>query len=259
MDDGVGVILYKTREAAKRKERERKEAVRGTVHADPQGSGVVVFDVETTELVDEATPIRDMHVSVACAVHVPRGCTSADGDGVTRSTHWPEAALRAHGGQQDGENIEKLLQTFDAAAVIVAYNGTRFDMQVMRQYYGGDTARWEAHMHKMHDPMHEANRASGGRRVRLSTLLHLNGLRSKQGVGCDAPRLWAQGKLAQLERYCARDAAALAELVLLAHARVPGGGVATQIGVRRWLLEESATQTTVRDRSTRDRDDSGGE
>ena len=81
------LILYKTREAAKRKERERKEAVRGTVHADPQGSGVVVFDVETTELVDEATPIRDMHVSVACAVHVPRGCTSADGDGVTRSTH----------------------------------------------------------------------------------------------------------------------------------------------------------------------------
>ena len=63
------------------------------------------------------------------------------------------------------------------------------------------------------DPMHEANRASGGRRVRLATLLRLNGLRGKHGEGGDAPGLWRAGKLDQLERYCARDAEALAELV----------------------------------------------
>ena len=251
----TALILYKAREAAKRKERERKEEMRDSVRADSQGNGVVVFDVETTELVDEATPIRDMHVSVACAVHIPRGCTCADGDGVTRSTHWPEVTMHVHGGQQDGENIEKLLQTFDTASVIVAYNGASFDMQVMRQYYGGDTARWEAHMRKLHDPMHEANRASGGRRVRLSTLLHLNGLRGKQGVGCDAPGLWAQGKLIQLERYCARDAAALAELVLLTHARVPGQGVTTRVGVRQWLLVAHTPRATVRERGARGRDE----
>ena len=109
----------------------------------------------------------------------------------------------------------------------------------MRQYYGRDTARWEAHMRKLHDPMHEANRASGGRRARLSTLLQLNGLRGKDGVGCDAPGLWAQGKLEQLERYCARDVEALAELVLLTHVRVPGGGVATRVGVHKWLTGEA--------------------
>ena len=70
-----------------------------------------------------------------------------------------------------------------------------------------------ARVRKLHDPMHEANRASGGRRVRLATLLQLNGLRGKHGEGGDAPGLWRAGKLDQLERYCARDAEALAELV----------------------------------------------
>ena len=47
-----------------------------------------------------------------------------------------------------------------------------------------------ARVRKLHDPMHEANRASGGRRVRLATLLQLNGLRGKHGEGGDAPGLW---------------------------------------------------------------------
>ena len=103
------------------------------MRADAEGEGVVCFDVETTELVDEGTPIRDMRVSVACAMHVPRGCTCAKGGEVTRSTHWPEVAMRD--GQREGEKLEKLLQSFDDAAVIVAYNGRSFDMQVMRQAF----------------------------------------------------------------------------------------------------------------------------
>ena len=132
--------------------------------------------------------------------------------GVTRRTFWQRDGLPS--GRRDGcETLENMFASFDEASLIVAYNGRDFDMQVLRQYYGGDEERWAAHVRKLHDPMHEANRASGGRRVRLATLLRLNGLRGKHGEGGDAPGLWRAGKLDQLERYCARDAEALAELV----------------------------------------------
>ena len=60
--------------------------------------------------------------------------------------------------------------------------------------------------------------------MRLATLLKLNGQAGKMGAGCDAPGLWADGKLEQLERYCQRDVEALAELVTRGWTKVPGGG-----------------------------------
>ena len=193
-----------------------------------------MFDLETTELIDEATPMAAMEVSVACAVHLPAGCKTVTGEGVQHSTHWPRTALFA--GQRDhDENIEKLLEVFDSARVIVAYNGRDFDMQVLRRYYNGDEGRWEAHMRKLHDPMWAALSAGGGRRARLATLLAMNGLAGKRGTGCDAPALWHTGRLEQLERYCARDAEALAELVMMRAARVPGGSSTDRVGVTRWL------------------------
>ena len=59
--------------------------------------------------------------------------------------------------------------------------------------------------------------------MRLATLLKVNGQAGKAGAGCDAPSLWADGKLEQLERYCQRDVEALAELVTRGWTRVPGG------------------------------------
>ena len=102
-----------------------------------------------------------------------------------------------------------------AARAIVAYNGHAFDMRVLRQYYDGNDARWDAHVGKMHDPFAGVTRAAG-RRVKLDTLLELNGLERKAGAGQDAPRWWAEGRLQQLEQYCARDVRALSELALRA-------------------------------------------
>ena len=224
----AALIAYKTREMAARRRREHQRSARREVQACVHGTGVVVFDLETTELVDEATPVEAMEVS--------EGCTATTGEGVQRSTHWQRAALFA--GQRDlDDSVEKLLEVFDSAKVIVAYNGRDFDMAVLKRYYGGDEGRWEAHMRKLHDPMWAALRAGGGRRPRLSTLLALNGLRGKQGVGCDAPALWRTGRLEQLERYCARDAEALAELVMLRNARVPGGAART-----RWACDGGWTE-----------------
>ena len=52
----AALIAYKTREAAARRRREAQRK-RHTVHADARGAGVVVFDVETTTLIDSATPV----------------------------------------------------------------------------------------------------------------------------------------------------------------------------------------------------------
>ena len=53
----AALIAYKTREAAARRRREAQRQ-RHTVHADARGAAdVVVFDVETTTLIDSATPV----------------------------------------------------------------------------------------------------------------------------------------------------------------------------------------------------------
>ena len=89
-------------------------------------------------------------------------------------------------------------------------------MRVMRRLYGTGQEgeeRWKAHMTKLHDPFTAVKQAAG-RRTRLATLLSLNGRKGKAGAGCDAPALWRDGKLTQLEMYCQRDVEALKEIVL---------------------------------------------
>jgi hypothetical protein len=83
--------------------------------------------------------------------------------------------------------------------------------------------------------------------VRLATLLKLNGRDGKVGAGCDAPYLWANGRIAQLERYCQRDTEALAELVTQAWIKVPGGGGTAAAAITPYLTKgrdgaQSATE-----------------
>ena len=63
----AALMLYKTREETKRREWER-EAARSSMRARKGTVWCASTSVETTELVDEGAPIRDMRVSVACAV-----------------------------------------------------------------------------------------------------------------------------------------------------------------------------------------------
>ena len=179
----------------------------------------MVFDVETTQLIEEDTAPEDMEVAVACAMRLPHDATAAraKAEAVTR-TFWHETVRRAPRGGE-AESVETLLEWMDDARIVVAYNGRAFDMRVMERWYKGDEERRRAHLAKLHDPMIEAQRVIG-RRVKLSTLLSLNGLGGKTGVGCDAPRWWQEGRHAQLERYCERDVEALAELVLRDRVRV---------------------------------------
>jgi hypothetical protein len=131
-----------------------------------------------------------------------------------------------------------MLKWFDDARMIVAYNGREFDMRVLWRHYDGDEDRWRRHMGKLHDPMTTVTRAAG-RRIKLDTLLRMNGVGGKQGTGCDAPRWWEEGRLGRLEEYCAHDTQALAELMTKAQIRLPGRGHADSATVRSALRNEA--------------------
>ena len=179
----------------------------------------------------QGKPLAHMEVAVACAAWVaaegPAVAGLADAD--TR-TFWHASVQRTPAGGT-AAGVGGLLAWFDAARVIVAYNGHAFDMQVLRALYDGDDERWQAHCDKLHDPFDAVTRAAG-RRVKLDTLLRLNGLAGKSGAGSDAPRWWAEGQLARLEEYCARDVSALGELVLRAQVRVQRGVTTDAMAVR---------------------------
>lgn len=58
--------------------------------------GVVVFDIETTHLIDEATAFHEMETSVACTItlHAARE-SKATWEGAKRHTYWHETARTA--------------------------------------------------------------------------------------------------------------------------------------------------------------------
>ena len=95
-------------------------------NADDAGSGAVIFDVEATELIERDVPLQRMEVSVTCAVRVLDGGGGAEAG----RTFSHERALTTDSVR--GEVIERLLDMFDSARLICAYNGRAFDVQVLR-------------------------------------------------------------------------------------------------------------------------------
>jgi len=109
-----------------------------------------------------------------------------------------------------------LLYEFDRASLIVAYNAFDFDFPLLRKYYngnGGDT-RYNAHRAKCHDVF---TRVRGATALwpKLDALLTLNDLPAKTSSGAEAVRMWHDGRLAELEQYCADDVRLTARLALL--------------------------------------------
>ena len=205
------------------------EATAGTA-VDESGRGVVVFDLETTELIEEDVAISDMEASIACAAWIPDAHTAAEAHaGLEARTFWHEAVARDPAGRPTAR-IADMLRWFDKAKAIVAYNGRAFDMPVLCRAYAGDAARRDAHLAKLMDPMDAVRRATG-RRYTLAAVLRANAHTGKSGVGSDAPRWWAEGKLARLEEYCAADTASLVDMVILPELRLPGRAVTRDASV----------------------------
>jgi hypothetical protein len=175
-------------------------------------------------MIEVGTPARGMHVSVACAVWMRAAHSVREArEHAEWGTFWADERQRKR---------RELLQWMDRASIIVAYNGKEFDLEVLHRWYEGDEQRWKAHQQKLLDPMIIAQR-SNGRRPKLSSLVAKNGLGQKAGAGCDAPRLWAEGKHNQLQRYCTRDVEILQQLVMQESMLLPGGGSTTQASVHK--------------------------
>ena len=235
----TALIGYKTRINIQQAKKEKRNVINDGCNeqsgSDGNGKGIVVFDIETTELIEEDTNIEKMVMSVACAKWIAAGTrTAKEADTeADELTIWNEEVTRTPTGGMP-ERVARLLAWFDGARAIVGYNARRFDMRVLRQYYRGDTERWERHMQKLRDPM-EAIQHMTGRRQKLSTILRINTHAPKGGTGSDAPRWWEEGRHAQLEAYCARDVAALTGIIMQPEIRLPGQQATRAISVLKIL------------------------
>lgn len=196
---------------------------------------VVVWDCETDSSfqslggMSREQQMRVMQATVACAI-VFDSEHSLAGDNweaayaaASEHTFWRDAASpNGHGPFAD------LLELFDAAEVIVAYNGLSFDLPVFKKYYGPGSAasrRYLEHRIKTLDPMARIAAATDMPFFKLARLLEANRLPSKTGDGLAAIRMWEEGKRGKLCEYCKNDVCALAQLVHLATLKVPGVGV----------------------------------
>lgn len=199
------------------------EAAREAV-ADWFAGKLVAFDLETTEPIPahgSGRTLADMEISVLCLAGVAVGAgagAGAGGDPAERLTLWNRGV--------DGMPLELALDAFDAAVLITGFNVKRFDFMVLRFAYGEDEARFEAHLAKTVD-LWDLVRARAGRSFKLAQLIEANpGVPEKLGDGLGAVRLWREGRLAELERYCVRDADAELALARRPAVLLPGGGAA---------------------------------
>ena len=136
-----------------------------------------------------------------------------------RSAHLPKVGVSATMREQEG--LRRLIAG-DLPDVDAGTAGKKAAKCVAVSVPGARLAYGENNR-KLMGPFTEASRQAG-RRVKLSTLLQLNGVQGKLGAGADAPGLWRAGRQEQLQRYCMRDVIALAEVVTKPWVRVPGGG-----------------------------------
>lgn len=193
---------------------------------------VVVWDCETDSSfrslagMPREQQMNVMQITVACAlVFDSEDCLVPD-NWETAYAAAAEHVFWRDDNTEDGRGpFAKLLDLFDTAEVIVAYNGLSFDMAVLKKHYGpGKNGRCMEHRMKMHDPMVRIAAATDLPFFKLSRLLEANCLSSKTGDGLEAIKLWEQGKRTKLMEYCKNDVAALARLVHLTTLKVPAVG-----------------------------------
>ena len=158
----------------------------------------------------QATVICALSVDVAAIRDACTPGTELDSSNYSRLVCWRDD------NEAVGGPFAPLLDLFDRASVIVAYNGSGFDMPLIRKYYskgsmGGE--RYLQHRLKILDPFLNIRTATGYS-PSLDTLLRLNGLPTKSSNGIEAIRMWEEGNREELLSYCTNDVNALASLTL---------------------------------------------
>jgi len=194
---------------------------------------VVVWDAETDcsfamlAGMPREQQMRTMQATVVCAMvfdseeSIKPGNWDAACETATKHTFWRDKA------DEGKKPFDGLLQLFDEAELLVAFNGLGFDLPVMRKYYGSTNAarqRYLEHRLKTHDPMIRVASAADMPYPKLDKLLQWNHLPQKLTSGLHAIRMWEEGQRESLQEYCMTDVLFLAQLVHLNRVVVPGVG-----------------------------------
>ena len=210
------IIRYKLRERREREEAARARAASawasGTETAREAGRGTLVVAAAVRE---EGT--TEARTGAVGAVYVP----SDESMGAARARS-EEAVFWGADATGHGEGgMGQLMEWMDDAGIIVAYD-TGGWAESMREAYGGDAERRQAHLAKMID-VGEHVRTRVGRAVRESTFLRANGQSRHAGTRCDVDGNWERGRIEVIRDACMRDARALAEVALAHEMRGPDG------------------------------------
>jgi hypothetical protein len=192
----------------------------------------VIFDCESDDAVKRAGDrnawdFAYMRVTCACAavvpidaLRLPCGASTDDAhshaERVVQSAEWHTfwCDETSHKGFSP---FEGLLQRFDQASIIVAYNGLHFDFPLLRRCYTsqrGATARYVSHRAKCFD-IFERVRAASTHWPSLNELLRDNALTQKTGDGARAVQLWRDQQRDELAEYCRMDVELTLRLGLL--------------------------------------------
>lgn len=179
----------------------------------PETRMLVVLDIETQQLAPVNRDLSSMRISIAGV--------RADGNA---------AFYREH-------ELPSLFALLDAADVIVGFNLLGFDYPVLRNYASPEKmARWQA---KTYDLM-MAIEAATGRMVSLNDVATRTLGIAKSGSGGDAPALFAQGRMDELQEYLGQDLLITDRLVshLLRTSRLRYGHITYRDPVEREVILE---------------------
>ena len=157
---------------------------------------LLCFDIETTGL-DAA---RD-EVTMICTQDVQTGTRKSYNFGVLSHNDEPSAEL-----------VCAVIDDFEQADCLCAFNGIRFDLPFMQQalkIHEDIITRWVL---KTVDPL-EFLRLSGHRTSSLDKICTHNNIPSKSSTGLQAVQMASDGRWEELQMYCEQDVAILCTLV----------------------------------------------
>ena len=193
--------------------------------SDSAAHRVVVFDVETDSLPSryekgvEAFSLVEVTVATAVCVHLtlegsPSEAILVREDNVIEWRHREEDGMPFAEGRRP---FARLLEAFDRADCIVAFNGLAFDMPALYKYYPrvDRRERFAAHLRKIFDPFARIRGWMDGW-PNLDGLLAANSLATKTSSGAEAIVMWEdESRHAELQAYCLQDSVALFNLVMI--------------------------------------------
>lgn len=170
---------------------------------------ILCFDIETTGL----SP-KHCKVTVVCAEDFTTGECH-----IFEFARYPERAQ---------ELVDSLVEVFDNAKSLCAFNGLRFDIPFMATALRLPDDKCAAWAMKTSDIL-EQSRNRFSKTFSLNVLCETNNIPIKISDGKEAIRMAERGEWDKLNEYCAKDVSILCDLYRKQHIKLPRANVAVNL------------------------------